>query len=199
MMRIAVLSKERLFLDAIAGLFERRGNFSVVLKESSPKALVAGAKPAHAQLLIVDSQHLEPDEVQFLLGARAIGEFVIALISSPNSNIDPTFVDAVISRDSSAEQVFELLNALQSKVPIQPMVKEQKRAYRKGNALTRREYEVAEFVAKGHSNRKISEVSGLREQSVKNIVSVIMRKLQCENRTQVALKLIHAEVEEPTE
>jgi DNA-binding NarL/FixJ family response regulator len=39
------------------------------------------------------------------------------------------------------------------------------------------------------SNRKISQITGLREQSIKNLVSVIMRKLHCENRVQVALKL----------
>jgi DNA-binding NarL/FixJ family response regulator len=79
------------------------------------------------------------------------------------------------------------------------MVREGKRPYRRGNRLTYREYEVAEFVSKGYSNRRISEVSGLREQSVKNLVSVIMRKLQCENRTQVALKLLNAEVEQPVD
>jgi len=34
----------------------------------------------------------------------------------------------------------------------------------------------------------------LREQSVKNLVSVVMRKLDCENRVQVALKLVNAPV-----
>ena len=45
-------------------------------------------------------------------------------------------------------------------------------------------------------NRRISEVTALREQSVKNLVSVIMRKLNCENRVQVALKLTKGGVTE---
>jgi DNA-binding NarL/FixJ family response regulator len=45
------------------------------------------------------------------------------------------------------------------------------------------------MVAKGLPNRRIAQSLGLREQSVKNLVSTVMRKLDCENRVQVALKL----------
>jgi two-component system nitrate/nitrite response regulator NarP len=199
MMRIAVFSKERLFLDAIAGLLDRKGNISVVAREASAKALVASAKINNAQVLIVDSSGLDADEVQFLLGARAIGDFAIGLITGGNVTLSDSAVDAVVSRDSSGDELIDKLNSLEIKAPARAYVREGKRAYGRGNMLTRREYEVAEYVAKGFSNRKISDVSGLREQSVKNLVSVIMRKLQCENRTQVALKLINAEVEVPND
>ena len=62
--------------------------------------------------------------------------------------------------------------------------------------MTKREYEVAALVAKGFSNRRVAEVTGLREQSIKNLVSVVMRKLKCENRVQVALRLANASVGE---
>jgi DNA-binding NarL/FixJ family response regulator len=200
MMRIAIYSKERLFLDALAGLLDRRGSCSVIVKESSARALIAGAKQAFTQLLVVDSQGLDPDEVQFLLGARAIGDFVIVMISGTNTvNLPTDAVDAVLSRASSGDELFEKITELEPKIPSRFVFREGKRAYGRGNSLTRREYEVAEYVAKGYSNRKISEVSTLREQSVKNLVSVIMRKLQCENRTQVALKLLNAEIEVPSE
>jgi two-component system, NarL family, response regulator DegU len=199
MMRIALFSKERLFLDALTGLLDRRGNFSVVVKEASARALVAGAKQAHAQLLVVDSQGLDADEVQFLLGAKAIGDFKVVMISSgSNSALPEGSVDGVLTRASSGDELLEKVSEIAPTLPLSFMITP-KRAYGRGNALTRREYEVAEYVAKGYSNRKISEVSTLREQSVKNLVSVIMRKLQCENRTQVALKLLNAEVEVPQE
>ncbi len=200
MMRIAVFSKERLFLDAISGLLDRKGSLQVVARETTAQGLVSSAKEASAQLLIVDSQELDVDEVQFLLGARAVGDFFLAMIGDKDrENPDKTEVDARISRSASADDLFQSVSAFSTKVKPVSAGREGKRAYRKGNALTRREYEVAELVAKGMSNRTISEVSALREQSVKNLVSVIMRKLKCENRTQVALKLINAEVELPKE
>lgn len=199
-MRIAIFSKERLFLDALSGLLDRRGIFQVVARETTAKALVSSAKQASAQLLIVDSQELDLEEVQFLLGARAVGDFVLAMIGEKDSkSVQESNVDALISRSATADNLFESISTLSAKVPARSSFREGKRGYRKGNALTRREYEVAELVAKGMSNRTISEVSALREQSVKNLVSVIMRKLKCENRTQVALKLINAEVEQPND
>lgn len=196
MMRIAIFSKERLFLDALSGLLDRKGSLQVVARETSAKELVSSAKKTSAQLLIVDGDKLDVDEVQFLLGARAVGDFFLAMIGERETS---SSVDATISRSSSAEDLYDSVSALSSLVPAVQMNRDGKRSYRKGNSLTHREYEVAEFVAKGMSNRTISEVSDLREQSVKNLVSVIMRKLQCENRTQVALKLINAEVELPTD
>ena len=193
-MRIAVFSKERLFLDGLSGLLDRRGSLQVVARETTAKALVSSAKKASAQLLIVDSEKLDVDEVQFLLGARAVGDFFLAMIGEKNED---SSVDATISRSSTADDLYQSVSALSSLVPV--VARDGKRSYRKGDALTRREYEVAEFVAKGMSNRSISKVSELREQSVKNLVSVIMRKLQCENRTQVALKLLNAEVELPVD
>ncbi len=195
-MRIAVFSKERLFLDALSGLLDRKGSIQVVARETTAKELISSAKKNSAQLLIVDGEQLDVDEVQFLLGARAVGDFFLAMIGEKNNE---SSVDATISRSSSANDLYESVSALSSLVPASSVSREGKRSYGKGNALTHREYEVAEFVAKGMSNRTISEVSDLREQSVKNLVSVIMRKLKCENRTQVALKLINAEVEFPTD
>ena len=56
--------------------------------------------------------------------------------------------------------------------------------------LTTRENEVMLLIGKGCSNRKIADILGIQEQSVKNLVSVILRKLHCENRTQVALFVV---------
>jgi DNA-binding NarL/FixJ family response regulator len=55
--------------------------------------------------------------------------------------------------------------------------------------LTKRELEVAQLVAQGMPNRRIASVLQLQEQSIKNLVSAVMRKLDCENRVQVALRL----------
>lgn len=200
MTKIAVFSKERLFLDALTSLLERNGTYQVVCRETSARGLVSSAKQAQAQVLVVDTHEIQSEEVQFLLGARAVGEFLVVMIATTNVDyVDPASVDVLVSRGSSSDELFENLGRLSPKPVAAPMVREGKRGYRKGNALTRREYDVAGLVSKGMSNRTISEVSGLREQSVKNMVSVIMRKLKCENRTQVALKLINAEVEEPKE
>ena len=53
--------------------------------------------------------------------------------------------------------------------------------------LTPREQDVAVGVAKSLSNREIATAHKLAEQSVKNLVSAVMKKMKVANRVQVAL------------
>jgi DNA-binding NarL/FixJ family response regulator len=199
-MRIAICFKERLLLDALAGMLERKGTYSVVARESTARALISSSKAAQAQVMLLEAAGLGAEDAQFLQGAKAFGEFVVIVVGDKlPAGFDKSIVDVMIPRDAGGDSLLDALAGVQDKLPARMMVREGKRPYRRGNRLTYREYEVAEFVSKGYSNRRISEVSGLREQSVKNLVSVIMRKLQCENRTQVALKLLNAEVEQPVD
>ncbi len=194
-MRIALCCKEGLFCEALASLLDHHGSFQVVANEVSPRSMVTAAKDQRAQIMVVDSFGLDMSDLQFLLGARAFGDFAVVLIISDAEK--ETFadvpVDRLVSRSESSEKLFEALGELGGKVrlSVRPYVRESRRGYggRDANELSRREYECALLVAKGLSNRKIASITGLREQSVKNLVSVIMRKLHCENRVQVALKL----------
>ena len=193
LMRVALCSKEGLFGEALASLLDHQGNFQVVSTERSPRELINAAKEYRAQIMLVDSFELDRNELQFLLGARAFGDFAIVLVvgaSDRDSFVDVP-VDRIINRESGAQELFSALEELGGSVKMvaRPFVRESRRSYGNGNDLTRREYEVAQLVAKGMSNRKIAQITGLREQSIKNLVSVIMRKLHCENRVQVALKL----------
>lgn len=198
LVRVALCSKEGLFADALASLLDGQGSYQVVATEQSPRELINAAKEYRAQIMIVDSFELDINELQFLLGARAFGDFGIVLIVSDNEREEyiEVPVDRLVSRQSGASDLFAALEEMggNATVAARPFVREARRTYGNGNDLTRREYEVANLVAKGMSNRKISQVTGLREQSIKNLVSVIMRKLHCENRVQVALKLTRAGV-----
>jgi DNA-binding NarL/FixJ family response regulator len=194
-MRVALCCKEGLFCEALASLLDHHGSFQVVANETNPRKLVLSAKEQRAQMLVIDSFELQTIDLQFLLGARAFGDFVIVLIVNDGdreSFIDIP-VDKLVMRSDSADTLFNALAELGGKVRLtRPYVRETRsRGFGDPNELTRREYEVAQLVAKGLSNRKISVITGLREQSIKNLVSVVMRKMGCDNRVQVALRLTH--------
>jgi NarL family two-component system response regulator LiaR len=57
-------------------------------------------------------------------------------------------------------------------------------------ALTPREREVAELIARGRSNKRIALELGISEKTVKTHVSSILRKLGLTDRTQVALHAV---------
>jgi DNA-binding NarL/FixJ family response regulator len=200
-MRIALCCKESLFCDALASLLGREGGFEVVSTVKSAPALINSAREHHAQVLVIDSNRIEDNELQFILGAKAFGDFVIILLVSEadHARFADIPVDHIVVREDGSSSLFATLNDLGGRVKqyTRPVVREGRKPYGKeDNALSRREYEVAQLVAKGMSNRRIAHVTGLREQSIKNLVSVVMRKLNCENRVQVALKLVNAQVDD---
>ncbi len=55
------------------------------------------------------------------------------------------------------------------------------------NALTRRQREVVEHIARGRTNSEIADQLGLSESTVRLHVSALLERLQLSNRTQVAL------------
>jgi two-component system nitrate/nitrite response regulator NarL len=57
----------------------------------------------------------------------------------------------------------------------------------KGIPLSTREAAIARLVAKGWSNRQIADHHDLLEQSVKNALSNVYRKLGIDNRVQLTL------------
>jgi two-component system, NarL family, response regulator LiaR len=57
-------------------------------------------------------------------------------------------------------------------------------------ALTPREREVAELIARGRSNKLIAQKLGIAEKTVKTHVGAILRKLDLTDRTQVALHAV---------
>jgi DNA-binding NarL/FixJ family response regulator len=202
-MRVAICSKEGLFGEALASLLDHQGRYQVVATEADARSLVGSAKENRAGILVIDSFQLDRNDLQFVLGARAFGDFAVVLVVADDEkeSFIEIPVDRVVGRQDSSASLFAALEDLGGRIPAsfgRSYVREGRRGYGAGNDLTRREYEVAQLVAKGMSNRKISQVTGLREQSIKNLVSVIMRKLHCENRVQVALKLTRGSSPEPS-
>lgn len=195
-MRISLCSRHALTCDALQSLLSHEGNFDVVATAAAPRACLTASKEKHAQVIVLDAQGLHPNDIEFFMGARAYGDFGIVLVGA-----DDTFggsdhnIDALIGKDVRSGTLFKAIRDVGSQfVTLPGQVRERKRKYGSGVELTRREFEVATLVSKGFSNRRIADVTGLREQSIKNLVSVIMRKLKCENRVQVAIRLTNATI-----
>ena len=59
-----------------------------------------------------------------------------------------------------------------------------------GDALTPRELQVLELLARGSANSEIAQALYLSQHTVKNHVSTILMKLQVENRIQAAVRAV---------
>lgn len=53
-----------------------------------------------------------------------------------------------------------------------------------------KELQIIHYLLKGYTNKEIGKQLGLTEQSIKYHINQLLKKLQCENRTQLIIKLI---------
>jgi hypothetical protein len=195
MFRTSILSHDALLRDSLASLLQLRAGAESVELESDPRSALSTARDRGVQILVAETEGLSDSDLQFLLGAAAVGELEVIFLG-PEELLSKG-ARHVIDRKAAGEELVAKVVGLGSSVrPSRSIVREGRKMYGASDdgMLSRREYEVAHLVARGMSNRRISQTTGLREQSVKNLVSVVMRKLDCENRVQVALKLVNAPV-----
>ena len=128
-----------------------------------------------------DTLYLDLSDPYEQQDSTSIAKGVLARINPKTNAVETLEVRDFVARFGS-DQLLDL--------PIKGSLIRQKVSSANGVDLTRREYEVAQLVSQGMSNRKISEVTGLREQSIKNLVRVIMRKLNSQDRMSVASNLM---------
>jgi DNA-binding NarL/FixJ family response regulator len=187
-MRVAITSSERLFLDGLVCLFSG-SRFHVVSAGSNHRECIRAARQEQADLFIFDVRGASDNDVQFLLGAQTFGEFRTILLTEGDNPLPPGF-EVGVSRDEPAQALLDKAQSLGADL-VRPATRGRgrPRMTTHGFELSNREYEVACLIAKGFTNQKIAETMALKEQSVKNLVSTVIRKLHCENRVQVALRL----------
>ncbi len=87
---------------------------------------------------------------------------------------------------------------------LQELLRERKAEAFISSPLTPRELEILRHIARGYMNKQIADKLGISEQTIKNHMSSILRKLDANDRTQAVVLAMHygwipLEVEEPSE
>ncbi len=180
--QVVVVSNDELFREGLASLLRLEGPFELAGVGKDLAAALAGGSASQAAVLVLDTAGLNEKDQALLPGILALGTPKIVAIEPKNSGEYGAYS---LPRSGSKANLLKLVR--EAAGSRKNLVREHRAPY--GSRLTARELDVAKLVAQGHPNRRIAELLELQEQSVKNLVSVIMRKLQCENRVQVALKL----------
>lgn len=195
---MVVVCKDALVRDGLLSILSE-GQFAVAGGSDLVDSAVRLLGPDPSATLVAMTDGLEAEDWVDLGEAKVERRFnLVMIVSSTSSAAAFKIADAVVRNTEGANSLMEavrrfvgtatpLERQMGTKNPV--FIAESLQQTYGGRRLTRRELEVAQYVAQGMGNRRISQVLNLQEQSVKNLVSSIMRKLNCENRTQVALKL----------
>jgi DNA-binding NarL/FixJ family response regulator len=151
-------------LEAIRALKHQvpgAGVIVITTREDEEKLFYAIKYGAAAYLL----KNVEPEELLSVTRQVAMGHYLIN--------------DSVLSKPVVASRVLKSFRDLATEVDqdVEPLF----------IPLSVREVEVLDYIAKGNSNKEIARAMSISDQTVKNHITSIMRKLAVNDRTQAVV------------
>lgn len=162
---IAILDvdgSENTGFDIALRLKQRLPNISTIIFSSYPddEQLFLALKAQAAAYL---SKEASNDEIIQIIRRLASGEYPIN--------------ESLRDRPKVAEHVLQTFQELASKSDTSDLI----------SPLTKREVEILEFIAKGFGNKQIASELDISEQTIKNHVTSILRKLNANARTEAVV------------
>jgi DNA-binding NarL/FixJ family response regulator len=200
--RVLVSCSNRLLTEAIARILSKKTEFDIVATRVASGEDVDEITASGADVLVLDS--LEPFVSSVKVPAELMRKPNCVLVAMEDSHIH--FLKAIecgvrgyVLRDASAMEVisairlvaqgqaacppsymrilFDYVAGLSSKLPIV--------AESATWELTRREQQLIPLIERGLTNKEIASTLNLSEQTVKNHIHRMMRKMQSSNRLEV--------------
>jgi DNA-binding NarL/FixJ family response regulator len=196
-----ILDRQPLWLEAVE-LVLGRINVRVVGKATSPGKALELVEAQRPDILVtgIEMDAGEIDGIQCIVRARELVPTLRAVVLSAHTETD--YIDAALDAGavayvvksahpddlaSAIRQAFQHSVYLAGTRPAAPAASwtPPVEATAKHD-LTRREREILQLVAEGHSNAKLAKMLWVTEQTVKFHLSNVYRKLDVANRTEAA-------------
>jgi DNA-binding NarL/FixJ family response regulator len=196
--RTAVLVDQHpLWLDTVAQVVSRVGVEVVgkatssttalaLVEEAQPRLLITGIKMANDE---IDGITLVRKALERAAGLKAI---VLSMYDDPQ-HIDAAFAAGAAAYVLKTAHPDDLTSAIRQAFDhsiylagVRPAAAPAPAAVDDSPGLTRRELEILQLVAEGHSNAELARMLWVTEQTVKFHLSNIYRKLNVSNRTEAS-------------
>ena len=176
--RVALGENQALNLEGLSAVLKGQPNLSVVGATDDPKQLAEMVKSKSPDVVVVDSQLLRR-----VTGRGINGTSKVIQIADAGVNVSATpATKAIVRRTGGVKELKDAIRRVaKGETYEMPM------GITGRSKLSKREQDIARLVARGLSNRAIADELQLSEQSVKNLVSRILKKMNLENRVQLAL------------
>jgi two-component system nitrate/nitrite response regulator NarL len=198
--RVMVVSDVRLFRDGMVAMLARTGRVEIIAIDGEPDR--ASSEPHLApDVVLIDVGSLNSPGAASVLGSATRAKVIAFGVSNTEHEIlacANAGVSSLIEKDGTAEDVLVTIEAVargESPCParfagtlfqcLSAMVKWQTHR-RHVEGFSVRELEVAEYLERGWSNKKIARQLDISAATVKNHVHNILEKLQVHRRGEVA-------------
>jgi DNA-binding NarL/FixJ family response regulator len=201
--RVLLVNHQPLFRGGLRRTVESAGGFLVVGEAGSGYQAMQESERARPNLLLVDADL--PGISGYAIVAALLqgtpGRAAVVLAESVDHEVyDLAIASGAAGAVSSRIAADQLMRVLRRVARAQPLFWEPESLPSRRDTiapsrvsppgLTMREIEVLDCVAQGFSNRQISEALFVNEQTVKNHMTSIFRKLDVEDRVQALILAI---------
>ena len=194
-MKILMVDDDLLVLNALSTILGKSG-FEIVLATTDSKKAVETYKESEIDVVILDIRMKEVNGVDVAIEILDLDKDAkIMLLTTFNDRDDiiralNKGVLGVILKDNVASLIPAIESVslgnkiLDNELNLKNLFNTTKKDF---NLLTQKEIEILEQIAKGLSNKEISEKLFLSEGTVRNYISGILEKLELRDRTQLAI------------
>ncbi|MBN1812604.1 MAG: response regulator transcription factor [Anaerolineae bacterium] len=199
--RVLVADDHLVVREGLVVMLQGAGEFEVVGEACDGQEAIRLTEELHPDVVLIDVQMpgVGGIEATRQIKKRVPEAQVVILSSFDQDEYIYRSIQAgakgYVLKDSELEELLDVVSAAahgESLLPAHIATKLVKRvsAAQGGHGLTKREYEVLCFLAKGMRNREIAKRLNITERTVKNHVTQIIAKLGVKSRTEAVTKAL---------
>jgi DNA-binding NarL/FixJ family response regulator len=198
--RILVVDDHEVVRDGIVGNLVRQADFAIVGQASNGQEAVRMAAELSPHIILMDLRMPELDGVEAMIRIKQANPEIKFIVFTTYSDDDYLFAaikagaKGYLLKDAPREDLFKAMRAVsRGDSLIQPvfttkvldkLASELSRKSTVADALSDREIEVLDLVAKGVSNKDIADQLSITQSTVKTHVTSIFQKLNVTTRTE---------------
>jgi DNA-binding NarL/FixJ family response regulator len=208
---LIIADRQELFRQGVSSTLEQNGDIEISEQVSSEQELLSALNTACPDVVLIDINLSPTDKQNLAKSVKQLFPSVAIILLTPQPNDDELFqairarASGYLSRNVSPDElVATIRKASRGEHPINdtmiahPEVADkvlkqfQDFSWGKGieayvSPLTPRETEILTHMAQGHLNKQIASLLSISEQTIKNHVTSILRKLDANARTQAVV------------
>jgi DNA-binding NarL/FixJ family response regulator len=211
--KVMIIDEQALFRAGVRQALSRQPDLEVFECDSTQNALeLIEANLPDVALLGSDLASLSGIELGRKIAQYYPNTKVIVLSPDPNDEelfeVIKTAAVACVSKKASADELTNIIRrahsgeypineSLMTRPKVAKQVLNQFRGFTRtmegiAAPLTKRETQILTYVAEGNSNKEIARILSISEQTIKNHVSAILRKLNANDRAHAVTLALHS-------
>ena len=206
--KVLIVDDHEMVRDGLSEMMEREEDFTVVGEAQNGLEAVEKTKALNPDVVLMDLRMPDMDGVEAMRQIRAVQDDVKFLVLTTYDS-DEYIFDAIeagakgyLLKDTSREELFRAVRTVnRGESLIEPAVVSRlldrltELSHRAAHgpehgALSEREVEVLQLMARGSANKQIASDLSITESTVKTHVANIFQKLEVSHRTEAVTKAI---------